>query len=171
MPSTAELFKNNLNPTFVETGSFLGQGINNALEAGFSNVISIEISKTYYNICMGKFRDNNKVLILLGDSSEILKKSIKNINTPITFWLDGHWSGADTGRGTSISPIIEELNQLMDIDKNCIIIIDDIEQLDELEITKDILEKKLKEINNNYIFEYSIGPKNVTRLIAKQEKL
>ena len=45
MPSKVENFKKYPNPVFVETGSLMGDGIQQALEAGFQKVISIELSE------------------------------------------------------------------------------------------------------------------------------
>ena len=41
MPSTTENFKKYLNNIFVETGSYLGDGIQKAINSVYKNIISI----------------------------------------------------------------------------------------------------------------------------------
>ena len=44
MPSNVDNFKRFKNELFIETGSFYGEGIQQAIDAGFENIISIELS-------------------------------------------------------------------------------------------------------------------------------
>jgi len=93
------LFLKYPNPVFIETGSYYGQGIQKAIESGFKEIYSIELSDKYYNLCKNKFKDFKHVHIIQGDSCEVLGELIKIINQKITFWLDGHWSMEDTAKG------------------------------------------------------------------------
>ena len=56
MPTKKETFSKYKNKYFIETGSHLGNGIQQALDAGFDNVISIELSDKYFGICENKFK-------------------------------------------------------------------------------------------------------------------
>ena len=78
--------------TFVETGSYAGDGIQKALDADYENVISIELSQRYVKECMMRFDGQENVEIVEGDSADILFPTIENINERILFWLDGHYS-------------------------------------------------------------------------------
>ena len=48
MPSNTENFRKHRNEIFVETGSLIGDGVQQALEAGYPEVISIELSDKYF---------------------------------------------------------------------------------------------------------------------------
>ena len=102
-------FKPYLNPVFIETGTFKGQGVRAALKDGFKRVISIEISNYYYSLCREKFKDNKNVELHFGDSALILPEILKDINERCTFWLDGHFCRGLTGTGKIPVPLMEEL--------------------------------------------------------------
>jgi hypothetical protein len=108
--------------TFVETGTYLGETIYN-MEKYFDNLYTIEISEYYYNNLNGK---NDKINFILGDSSKVLNELINKINTDTIFFLDGHWSSGDTGKGDKDCPLIEEITCINDnFRHNAIIVIDD----------------------------------------------
>ncbi len=105
-------FKPYLNPIFIETGSYVGDGIRAALNAGFERVISIELSEYYYIYCREKIQDE-RVTLLHGDSILVLPEVLKNINERCTFWLDGHYmSDPRTGNGIKAVPLWEELQAI-----------------------------------------------------------
>lgn len=61
-----------------------------------------------------------------GDSGLILKGIISSINEPILFWLDAHYSKANTAQGNKDTPIIQELETIISHGvKNHVILIDD----------------------------------------------
>lgn len=102
-----------MNDIFIETGSFVGDGIQAALNLGFKRIHSIELSEKYYRICKKRFESNPNVTIHLGDSGVILENIIKDIDEGITFWLDGHYSSADTACAKDYcSPIQQELEAI-----------------------------------------------------------
>lgn len=94
---------------FVETGSYYGEGIQSALDAGFAMVMSVELSSELYLHCKHRFARERRVRLFWGDSSDMLQKMISRVNKPMTFWLDGHWSGGSTARGRESYPILKEL--------------------------------------------------------------
>jgi hypothetical protein len=104
---------NIMNDIFIETGSYLGDGIQAALNLGFKDIHSIELSEKYYNICKEKFKSYPNVTIHKGDSGIILEKLIKGKEEGITFWLDGHYSSMDTACADNYcSPIQQELEAI-----------------------------------------------------------
>ena len=109
MPASVEFFKRHPNPVLVETGTYLGEGIDAALAAGFLQVRSVELSDTLYNRALAKFAGHPGVKLFLGTSETQLAAMIADIRTPITFWLDAHFSGGVTVKGPENSPIMKEL--------------------------------------------------------------
>jgi hypothetical protein len=163
------IFKKYKNNYFVETGCLLGAGIKNALQAGFQYIYSIELSPHYYKKCQKKFKDSKKVKLILGDSCQEIYPLIKDINEPITFWLDGHYSGGNTASGQFQSPLIQELEQIKNHHiKNHTIIIDDMrEWKNHSEFTHQDIYNKLKEINQNYQFILERGVVENDVLVAE----
>lgn len=93
----------------VETGSYGGDGIQAALDAGFARVLSVELCPHLHARCLHRFARNSRVHLFLGDSSRTLWRMIRTVRGPMTFWLDGHWSGGGTARGNESYPILKEL--------------------------------------------------------------
>jgi hypothetical protein len=111
---------------FIETGTFVGDTINN-VKNHFKQVYSIELSNKYAASARDRFKDNRNVYILQGDSSELLLPLCQSIEQPVFFWLDGHWSNGDTAKGKKDCPLMEELDKIVTYCKvKCIIAIDDV---------------------------------------------
>lgn len=164
--TTTAVFAKYPNTYFIETGSYHGDGIKMALDAGFSHIYSIEIAPRYIDYCKSRFSNHPNVTLLLGDSTYVLPELLKQIDAPATFWLDGHYSWG-TARGDLNSPILQELEAIREHPiKTHTILIDDIRLLgtidfDFLELD-DILDKLL-EINPDYKihFENGVVPNDV----------
>lgn len=163
MPLKKEVISKYMNPIFLETGSYVGSGIQTALNVGFDRVISIEILRDNYNKCLKRFQSNPKVELHLGDVELILEDLMKPINQRITFWLDAHFSGGGTGKGLRDDPIIQELDIIgRHSIKDHTILVDDLRDMN-----VDEVKKKLVEINPEYEFYLEDGhiPNDV--LVAK----
>lgn len=149
------------NACFVETGSYLGEGIQWALDAGFSQIISIELEPSLHEYCKKQFSQFQSVHLVHGDTSFVLHDVIKDIHTPITFWLDAHYSGISTAKGNSYSPILLELEAIkMHPIKNHTILIDDVRLMGTYEfdfVTLDQIINKIKDINPNYQLSFLNG--------------
>ena len=115
MPFTNDLLKY-INNTFVETGTFQGETVNLVMNSlpQCTNIISIELSNVFYDRCVKQFASNPSVSIYNANSKYDLYNIIQNIESPITFWLDSHWSGTPniTCDAETICPILEELEQI-----------------------------------------------------------
>ena len=93
-----DLFSNFPNHYFIETGSYIGGGIQLALDSGYKEIYSIEILNKYYQQCKKRFVNNPNVHLILGDAVHSLPKLLKKIDKPCTFWLDAHFCSYDPKR-------------------------------------------------------------------------
>lgn len=154
------VFSKYLNNYFVETGTHQGLGVSLALEAGFQNIRSIELSPDLYQLCVSKFQNYQNVKLFLGNSSEKLWEMIHDINEPITFWLDAHCGIART-MGLGSSQVLNELEILKKHPiKSHTILIDDVRDMGGVHfdfVTKDQIISKIMEINPHYTISYENG--------------
>lgn len=170
MPAGKEIFQKYLNPVFIETGSLVGDAIQHALNAGFETVYSIELSKALYNICIERFKDNDNVHFIHGDSSKELERLLNMIKEPVTFWLDAHDSGGGTARGEVESPLMQELEIIgKHFIKTHTLIIDDLRcwsiQVQGFDLN--MIMSKCMEINPSYKFIFENGFIENDILVAK----
>lgn len=164
------------NEYFVETGCHEGYGIDLALKAGFDHVYSIELYPYYVNFCRERFAVNPNVHIIEGDSGEALYDVIKDIDKPITFWLDAHLVRDYEILGYEPSPTLKELEAIKKHPiKTHTILIDDIRLFrgpDEWGIEYgfpplDAIMQTILEINPNYEFSYEYGHIGSDILVAR----
>ena len=145
-------FKNNI---LVESGSLTGGGVQDALDCGYKRVISFEVAPSFVEHCRNRFKNNENVSII-GDTSANMFEHIKSISEPITFWLDGHYSGGTTSYKDVYCPILQELDAIGRHHlKNHVILIDDVRLFGTAEfdhIQLEDVKKKILNINPNYKF-------------------
>jgi hypothetical protein len=111
-------------PCFIETGTYQGNTVI-SFEPYFNNLYTIEISEYLYNTAKCKY-NGNKIKFILGDSSIVLKELLPKIREKCIFFLDGHYSSENTGRGQKDCPLNEEIENINEFLVNeAIIIIDD----------------------------------------------
>lgn len=155
------IFQNHLNPVFIETGSFHGDGIALAIAAGFKEIYSIELAPRYFDFCHQRFQEYPQVHMMLGDSSTTLKEVLKNVNQRTTFWLDSHFCCCGTSMGNTHTPILQELALIAKHPiKNHTILIDDVRLFGTIEFDFIELEEVidiLKKINPNYNISFING--------------
>lgn len=110
---------------FIETGTYLGEMVN-ATRKIFKKIYSIELDDELYKNAKKKFSKYNHISIIQGDSSKILPTILSKIKQPCLFWLDAHYSGGITAKGEFETPIMQELNYILNSSKyNHVILIDD----------------------------------------------
>jgi hypothetical protein len=116
---------------FIETGSYRGDGIQAAIDAGFKKIISIDSSIEAIEFCVNRFDLMNihepDISLIHSDSAISLYDIIKDIKEPILFWLDAHWQFLEgTEPGKNPFPLLKELDQISKHKRNDhTIIIDD----------------------------------------------
>jgi hypothetical protein len=111
-------------PIFIETGTYNGW-TTFKMEPFFKKIHTIEIKPDIYELTKSKYH-GDKINFYLGDSSIMLKEICQSVDEPAVFFLDGHWSAGDTGKGAKDCPLYEELENIMKYFKHsAIIVIDD----------------------------------------------
>jgi hypothetical protein len=110
--------------TLVETGTYHGAMVE-AQMPNFKTIYSIEIDHGLWSEQAERFRKRSSVHIIEGDSGMMLKTIVPELTSPAVFWLDGHYSGTGTGKGSKDCPIYEELDAIFGSDYNHVLLIDD----------------------------------------------
>lgn len=111
----------------IESGTYLGEMVEYQ-EKNFDKIFSIEIADIFYEFSSKRLKKHKNISILKGDSSTVLGKVCKKISQDdrVLFWLDGHYSGGQTGKGEKECPIYEELTNIFETraDQDAILIDD-----------------------------------------------
>jgi hypothetical protein len=112
--------------TFIETGTYLGQMVD-AVKGEFDKIYSIELDDILYRRARRRFSKYPHITIVKGDSGDILPDILQIINQPALFWLDAHFSWGMTTKGEKYTPILNEIETIMNSpsSKAHIILIDD----------------------------------------------
>jgi len=133
---------------FVETGTYAGEMIKylNARHKWY-RIYSIELSERLAKRARKLFELKENVYILNGSSDDQLKVlqliQASPMTHPSLFWLDAHACGGVTARGKKITPILEELETVVnDIDH--VIVIDDLDNLPKWGVTLQGLQDFIK---------------------------
>lgn len=158
-PEGFHLFKKRI---FVETGTFGGDGIQKALDAGFEEIYSIDIDPLLIRNTRYRFQGKNNIHLAVKDSSYQLWDIIETINEPVVFWLDAHNGFPDPlAVNVKNTPILEELDQIKRHKiKNHTILIDDLHCCQTLLfdfLTLDQIIAKVLEINPDYRISFVAG--------------
>ena len=111
--------------TYVETGSYRGQSIEDVINE-YDVIHSIELSEKWFSYCAKKFSSYGHINLWLGDSRKALPLVLETINEPAVIFLDAHYSGGTTARGDTDTPLLDELDIVNQRDYPDIIIIDDV---------------------------------------------
>ena len=159
--TTSAVFAKYPNRYFIETGTYFGDGIASALEAGFPFVYSIELGEDLYTRCCARFAETPNVKLFLGDSAALLPSLLETIDAPATFWLDGHFSNGYTAKGPTNTPLLTELEHIARHPiKTHTLLIDDVRALgtpDFDDITLEMVLEKIRLINPEYQITYEDG--------------
>ncbi|MFN4174812.1 MAG: hypothetical protein ACK4HV_06900 [Parachlamydiaceae bacterium] len=149
------------NRVFVETGTFGGDGIQKALDAGFIDIHSLDIDVVQIRNTRKRFKNDPRVHLYLKDSSYQLWEVIEKIDEPITFWLDAHNGFPDPFSKEKNTPLLEELEQIKwHPIKTHTILIDDLHCCGTLlfdYLTREDIIRKVLEINPNYKIRFVPG--------------
>jgi hypothetical protein len=96
---------------WVETGTHYGS-TTKVLSKAFAGVHTIEPSQELYNEASDELEKLNNVFRYLGTSEAHFASILNRLSGDVCFWLDGHFSGANTYQGAKDTPIRHELEAL-----------------------------------------------------------
>lgn len=109
----------------VETGTYMGD-TPWQLRHLFDKVWSVEVHPPLAELARERFKSIPQVSIVEADSRHALKEIVPQIDKPVIYWLDGHYSGGLTGMGEAVCPIFAELDTVFAQTKHpFVILIDD----------------------------------------------
>lgn len=94
--------------TAVEIGSYKGITARR-LSRLFKQVVTVEIDPALHEIAKARCADRPNVRLLLGDGSHLLPQIAGEVSKALLF-LDGHFSGGETGIGDEPEPVLKELD-------------------------------------------------------------
>jgi hypothetical protein len=145
---------------FIETGSYRGDGIQLAIDAGYDEIYSIDNDKANVDYCAQRFDADSRVTLLHGNSPEVLHELLQGVTEPVMFWLDAH-SQMFEGEEDNY-PLLAELVAIQSHHiKNHSILIDDFLMMTHPDVTgwmKEIIISGLSIINSEYHYEYLSNP-------------
>lgn len=101
---------------FVESGTYMGVSFRRALRSQiFERCYSVEIVPELYRSVARAYPEKPSRKVFLGRSHEVFRDQVLPLCSPsdrIFFWLDGHFSGGDTGGAEFPCPLLEELEAI-----------------------------------------------------------
>jgi hypothetical protein len=97
---------------FVETGTYTGEMVQ-ALSGRVDRIISIELAPSLHAQAAVRFAGRRHIQLLCGDSADLLPAVLESLDGPALFWLDGHYMGGESGRGTQDTPVMAEMAALL----------------------------------------------------------
>ncbi|MER8530080.1 hypothetical protein [Mesorhizobium sp. M0598] len=110
--------------TAVEIGSYKGV-TTKRMSLLFRNVISVEIDEALYLQASKRCAGRKNVELLLGDGAKLLPEIAARVNKALIF-LDGHFSGGETGHGDEPEPVLKELDLIVPFISNFVaVVVDD----------------------------------------------
>lgn len=111
---------------FIETGTHLGDTLAEVSHDASIQATSVELDKSYFSAAKQRFASYPNVTLLQGDSGVVMPEIVEQLNSPALFWLDGHYSGGNTGKGDLETPVSVELEAVLQSSiKGHVILIDD----------------------------------------------
>lgn len=171
MPASIEMFRRYPNRVLIETGTYLCEGVEMALAAGFGEVRTVELSEQLYAKAVKRYAGRPQVRLYQGTSEGQLEAMIADLREPATFWLDAHFSGGITAKGPEHSPILKELRIIgAHPVKTHTILIDDRRQVGTADFdftTEAQIRSAILAINPKYRISYDTG--NTERDIFKDD--
>lgn len=97
---------------WLETGTNIGNTTAWIAQTFEVKVISLEPQRELFNQATQNLQGLTNVSVRLGTSEDLLENLLTYLEGPVTFWLDGHYSGGNTYLGATETPIRFELETI-----------------------------------------------------------
>jgi hypothetical protein len=92
----------------------------------FESVYTIEAQPKLFEAARRRFAQARNVTVLEGDSAQVLKRVLAELDQKAVFWLDAHWCGQETHGEVLSAAILGEMELIFSqAIKDHVIIIDD----------------------------------------------
>ena len=95
----------------IETGTFRGESAL-LLANRIGPCTSIEIDPVLAVRAQRRFESRSDITVVLGDSRDALPHVHTTVTGPVFYWLDGHWSGKQTGGEKNPCPVMAEIDAI-----------------------------------------------------------
>ena len=109
-----ELFRERGHRTFVESGTYRGDTTAFFVPHA-DRLITVEVDPRLYEQARARFVREPKVDVVEGDALVEIPRIVAQLNGPALIWLDGHYSGGETGRGLEVEPALAILERIGDV--------------------------------------------------------
>ncbi len=96
----------------VETGTYYASMLL-AMRNRFDRLYSIELDDYLHSRATRLLSKHKHITLLKGDSGTRLPEVLAGLKEPALFWLDAHYSGPGTAKGTLETPIAKEMDQVL----------------------------------------------------------
>ena len=98
---------------FIETGTYKGKMVY-AVIPYIEEIYSIELDDTHAKNAQARFAAYPSVHIIQGESGTVLEALLETIDKRCLFWLDAHYSGGSTAKGQIKTPIMQEMQCILE---------------------------------------------------------
>lgn len=159
-PSRTELFRKYKGDAdvFIETGTYLGEGIRAALNAGFETVVSFEKNAELCEVVRKRY-DNSKfsgnVTIINADTSGMtfFDEIFRYKSRKVLFWLDAHRMGAGGIVGEDY-PLTREISAINRIFMTSTVLMDDVRLFERYGTSPEEIMSHFSQSNLCYCFSF-----------------
>lgn len=109
---------------FIETGTNNGD-TPAFLKDDFEELHTIELGNRQFQEARKRLSPYPQITCHQGDSSKVLAAVLKAIQEPALIWLDGHYSGPGTAKGSKNCPAMEEIQCVINDGRPHVVLVDD----------------------------------------------
>lgn len=105
------LFRERGHHTLVESGTYRGDTTAYFLPYA-QRVLTVEVDGRLAERARQRFADTPKVQVVEGDALVEIPRIVGELREPALVWLDGHYSGGETGQGAEVEPALAIIKRL-----------------------------------------------------------